>query len=151
MFDFTCRNFKAKRREFCYAGDWTFKLDLATGELRSCYFSLPFCNIYTDIDEKIKTLTVGNNCGSSYCVNSSHFMSLGVIPEIQCPTYAGLRDRPEAHWYNPRMRAFLDTRLYDTNTQYSPMKKCFVNIRFKVRRLISRVMRKIKTLISRRE
>ncbi|MBQ7221652.1 MAG: hypothetical protein IJS28_11815 [Synergistaceae bacterium] len=119
--------------------------------MRSCYFAYPFCNIYTDINEKVKPQAVGNNCGAAYCVNSSHFMSLGVIPEIACPSYAELRDRPEAHWYNPEMRAFLSTRLSDANPQYSPLKKCIVNACFRINYFMFRVRRKLKKLILRKE
>ena len=151
LFDFTCKNFRVKRHEFCYAGDWSFKLNLATGELRSCYFSQPFYNIYENVNECVKTFPVGNNCGNSYCVNSSHFMSLGVIPEIQCPSYVELRDRPEAKWYTVKMRGFLDTRLYNGNSQYSTIRKYFTNQYFRLhslmRRVRAKVIRKINNVI----
>ena len=131
LFDFTCKNFKVKRKEFCYAGDWSFVLDLATGNLKSCYFSRPFYNIYDKPDEKIKKMTVGSNCYNRYCVNSSHFMSLGVIPSISCPSYASLRNREEAMWYTDEMNSFLNTRLYDGNRQYSMFEKLRANIYFK--------------------
>lgn len=130
LFSFTFKNFRVKRKEFCYAGDWSYKLDLASGELRSCYFCRPFYNIYEDLNEKIKTNTVGNNCGSAYCINSSHFMSLGVIPEIQCPSYVSLRDRDNT-WYTPEMRLFLSGVLSDNNNQYNLFQKYMANKRFK--------------------
>lgn len=152
LFDFTCENFKVKRNEFCYAGKWTFKLDLATGDLRSCYFSAPYYNIYENPRQKIKTLTVGNNCGNRYCVNSSHFMSLGVIPEIKCPTYVELRDR-DGQWYSPAMRAFLNQKLYENNRQYMGLGRLLINLRFKyrdknVKRILSRIKRAIKKRIT---
>ena len=129
LFEFTCKNFNIKRREFCYAGEWSFKLDLASGELKSCYFCKPFYNIYDNPSERIKTLTVGNNCGSRYCVNSSHFMSLGVIPEIKCPTYVALRNR-DGMWYTPEMSAFLSQKLYENNRQHGRLGQYFINEKF---------------------
>lgn len=64
LFDFTCKNFNVKRKEFCYAGDWTFKLDLASGNLQSCYFTKPHQNIYDDTNSPIVLKPVGNFCGS---------------------------------------------------------------------------------------
>jgi len=47
LFDFTMKNFMVKRKEFCYAGKWTFVLNLQTGIIRPCYCSLTHKNIYT--------------------------------------------------------------------------------------------------------
>lgn len=131
LWTFTCRNFKVKREEFCYAGNWSFKLDVATGELRSCYFSAPFYNIYQNINQKIPTLTVGCNCRNKYCVNSSHFMSLGIIPSIDCECYGDLRNRKEAGWYQGRYLEFVNQKLYDNNKQYSDIKQHIVNLRYR--------------------
>lgn len=130
LFDFTYKNFKVKRKEFCYAGAWSYTLDLATGDLSSCYFSRPFYNIYANPNSKIKSLPVGCNCHNPYCVNSSHFMSLGIIPSIPCPTYVDLRDRADAQWYTTEMKNFLNTHLYDSNRQFNLCKKIGANIYF---------------------
>lgn len=130
LFDMTCNNFKVKRREFCYAGNWTYTLNLATGDLRSCYICPPFYNIYDNPYEKVKKLTVGNNCREGYCINSSHFMSLGVIPEINCPSYVDLRDR-NGQWYTPQMRVFLGQKLYNNNRQYCKFERILVNRHFR--------------------
>jgi len=51
-------------------------------------------------------------------VNSSHFLSLGVIPSMYTDvTYAGLRDRPEAKWYSDEMREFLSGKLGESNKE----------------------------------
>lgn len=98
LFDFTVGNFNVKRREFCYAGAWAYQLNLLTGELRPCYHSRRHQNVFEDPDTPLRRRPVGRSCGSLFCMNSSHFMSLGVIPELDTPTYADLRDRPEAGW-----------------------------------------------------
>ena len=151
LFEFTCKNFRIKRKEFCYAGDWSYKLDLATGDLRSCYFSRPYYNIYKKPDEKIKALTVGSNCHKAYCVNSSHFMSLGVIPSVPCPSYIDLRERADAKWYTDEMKAFLSTRLYDTNKEYGACKKIYSNFRFANYFIICRIMQAAKKIVKKIE
>ena len=131
LFDFTCRNFRVKRKEFCYAGKWSFKLDLATGDLKSCYFSPPFYNIYNRLDEKIPVLVVGNNCKNPYCVNSSHFLSLGIIPEIKCERYGDLRNREGVGWYKTIFLKFVNQKLYDNNKQFVSWQKIIANIKYK--------------------
>lgn len=127
LFDFGMKNFLVKRKEFCYAGDWSFKLYLHTGVLRSCYDSLSTQNIFKNPNKPIRFRAIGNNCKSPYCVNSTHFMSLGVIPEIVTPSYAELRNRPDANWYTPKMQAFLGGKLSDENREYGSSRKLIAN------------------------
>lgn len=123
LFDFTVKNFNVKRHEFCYAGDWAYQLDLLSGNLRPCYHSRRSQNLYKDLNAPIANRPVGCSCGSLFCMNSSHFMSLGIIPSLETPTYAELRDRPEAGWYSARMRGFLDGKLVDSNRELGPFEK----------------------------
>jgi len=128
LFNFSMKNFMVKRKEFCYAGDWSFKLYLDTGIMKKCYDSFSTQNIFKDLKKPIKFKAVGKNCKSPYCVNSTHFMSLGVIPEIPTPSYADLRDRPEAKWYTPRMKAFLNIKLFNSNKKYNSFQKLQSNV-----------------------
>lgn len=128
LFDFGMKNFLVRRKEFCYAGDWSFKLYLHTGVLKSCYDSGSTQNIFKDLNKPIRFQAVGNNCKSPYCVNSTHFLSLGVIPEIVTPSYADLRNRPDANWYTPKMRTFLSGKLSDANREYSSFRKLITNV-----------------------
>lgn len=49
LFKFTMKNFMVKRKEFCYAGKWSFVLNLQTGIMRPCYCSLSHINIYKQL------------------------------------------------------------------------------------------------------
>jgi organic radical activating enzyme len=119
LFDFTVTNFNVKRKEFCYAGAWSGVLNLATGKLRKCYANGEDVDIFADVNTPIDFSPVGWECRNAYCVNSSHFMSLGVIPSVKTPSYSELRNRSHAGWQTPKMERFLNTRLYDSNPQYS--------------------------------
>jgi organic radical activating enzyme len=141
LFDFTCKNFMVKRKEFCYAGEWSAKLNLGTGEMTGCYGLGIRQNIFKDITKPIRFKAIGNNCNFKYCFNSSHFMSLGVIPEILTPSYGDLRNRKEANWYSSKMEHFLSERLYDDNKQYTNWEKFKVNFEIRCRRLIVYPMR----------
>ena len=123
LFDFTIQNFGVKRREFCYAGDWTHSLHLQDGRLSPCYQSYKCQYIFRNADKPIDFSAIGHSCKSLYCINSSHFLALGVAPEIECPSYSMLRDRKEARWYNESMKLYLGQKLYDNNPKYSFWKK----------------------------
>ena len=148
LFEFTYKNFNVLRKEFCYAGDWSFVLNLQTGWLQKCYANPQGQNIFEDINSKIKFEAVGNNCQNNYCVNSSHFMSLGIIPEIDTPTYYALRNREEANWYSNDIKEFLSCKLNESNKEYSNIKKYFINnpdaIKKKIKKKIKRIKKRLK-------
>jgi len=143
LFEFTLSNFMVKRREFCYAGDWSGKLNLATGILSSCYGNGISQNIFKDISNPIKFEAIGKNCIYDYCINSSHFMSLGIIPSIATKSYADLRNRKEAKWYSDDMRKFLTEKLYDKNEEYSVTHKVFINYKYKLIHFAKKTYNKI--------
>lgn len=116
LFDFTMKNFMVKRKDFCYAGKWSFVLNLQTGIMRPCYCSLTHMNIYQNLDTPISLNPVGRHCQSPFCMNSSHFIALGAIPEYSdAPSYADLRDRNNTSWYTPEFKNFVSQKLYDNN------------------------------------
>jgi len=124
LFDFTMKNFMVKRREFCYAGAWSGVLNLADGILRQCHSSETRQNIFEDIEQPIDfSRVVGHFCCSPYCSNSSHYLSLGTIPSLVTPSYGALRNREAAGWYSPRMKEFLDGKLYNSNQEYTQEEK----------------------------
>ena len=128
LFDFTHMNFNKKRREFCYAGVWSYTLDLYNGNLKSCYAEPVIQNIFEDISLPIKQKVVGHGCKSPFCMNSSHFMSMGIIPEIDTPSYAELRNREEAGWYTKTMKDFFAKRLYMDNPSIGKVEKVKKNV-----------------------
>lgn len=148
LFEFTMKNFNAKRNEFCYAGDWSFLLDLSNGEARKCYSSVYSENIFKDINKPIKFEAIGNNCKSKFCVNSSHFMSLGIIPNIETPTYAELRNRENANWYSQKMLKFLSHKLIDNNRQYSCIRKIKSNMKYRIKSNIKKISNKSRKLLN---
>ena len=147
LFEYTSQNFMVKRKEFCYAGDWSFNLNLATGMMKRCYFENETQNIFENIDKPIKFKAIGCNCECKYCMNSSHFMSLGIIPEKYTKSYAELRNRENALWYTEEMKEFLSTKLFESNKQYNFFKKTYINLEYKIKKSI----RKIKNVFKERK
>lgn len=141
LFDFTMKNFNKKRNEFCYAGEWSFNLNLKNGVLKSCYHSGKIQNIFENANKPIKYEAVGCNCKSLYCINSSHFISLGVIPNYQCLSYAELRDRPEANWFNDDMKSILSQKLYENNKELTIFQKNRINLKSKTKNIIKGIIK----------
>lgn len=136
LFDFTCSNFNKKRKEFCYAGWWSGVLNMQTGLLRGCYGQGLNFNIFENIDEEIPFAPIGKNCQLKYCVNSSHFISQGIIPSmLPQPSYGELRNREEAHWYYPEMRDFLYEQFEDVNPTLPMSIKFLYEYRYRIQQL----------------
>lgn len=145
LFDYTMKNFNVKRKEFCYAGDWTGTLNLQTGKLTKCYASPLGQFIFKDIQKPIKFEAIGKNCNSKFCFNSSHFMAFGVIPETKGPTYAQLRNREKANWYvSKEIEEAFNSKLNESNKEYNKIKKIKVNIKNKIILILAKAKRKIR-------
>nr|WP_319400779.1 radical SAM protein [uncultured Carboxylicivirga sp.] len=141
LFDFTVDNFNKKQTEFCYAGAWSAKLDLTTGDMSGCYSFGVKQNIFANLNKPIKFEPIGK-CPFDYCFNSSHFLSLGTIPTLQAESYEGLRNRPEAKWYSDEMQKFLSQKLSDDNELLSESRQDFYERKFQLINTIRRYYRK---------
>ena len=128
MFEFTNSFFKKKRREFCYAGDWSALLNLKTGVMSKCYANNENSqDIFFDINKPIDFCAIGRHCKSSFCVNADHFISQGVIPSIKCDGYADIRTDGGRNWYNPSFYNFSNQKLNDSNKKYTFFRKMRVS------------------------
>lgn len=150
LFDYTVENFNVKRREFCYAGQRSGTLNLADGTLYKCYADPRPQKIFDDPNKEIIFEPIGTNCGSAFCMNSSHFMSQGVIDNNDKRSYCDLRDRPEAGWFNETIKYALTRKLWDTNPSLKLLeqekynwKQRKVVLYYKVRGLIAGGVKKI--------
>lgn len=137
LFRFKMKTFNVRRKEFCYAGEWTAHLNLGTGILKQCYCGAVIQNIFEDTDRPIKWEPLGCNCAEPHCHNAHVWLTLGAIPSMDTPTYTEMRDRITTtgeHWLQPEMRDFLSGKLKDNNLQYTEkeMKKINRKMRLKV-------------------
>lgn len=128
LFEFTCSNFRNNRKKnFCYAGDWSAVVNLRNGEMRGCYCDERKQNIFDDLGRKIQFAPIGNNC-ASYCHNGQHFLSWGVIPELKVPSYAELRHREGIHEFTDEMILYTDCKLEDSNRKLPKIEKQIYNL-----------------------
>ena len=130
LFDYKLTIFEKKRKEFCYAGDWSFYLNIATGIMTQCYSSFYSQNIFDDLNKPIKFVPIGNNCPMHHCYNGHSFLVLGTIPGLTNKTYTELRNRicnDGCEWLKPEMKHFMSTKLWQSNDEYSTLRKFICN------------------------
>ena len=132
MFDFKMKLLGVKRKEFCYAGAWTLYVNLYTGEASACYAQPHKQNIFEDPSQPINFCPVGKHCLLPYCVNGHAHIALGVIPELDAPSYAEIRNRKRengSEWLSADVYQFFNSKLYETNEEYTKAQKLknFIN------------------------
>lgn len=150
LFNFKMKIFGEKRKEFCYAGYWSFVLNIASGDIKQCYRGLTFQNIYDDINEPIKTFPVGNCCTEPHCFNGHAFLSFGDIPDLDTPTFLALRNRkPEGRreWVIGPMNDFMKNKLIDENKEYTSLMKKKINLKNKTKLGTRKIKKKIKKVM----
>ncbi len=118
-FDYKMSEFLKPHHEYCYAGNYSFSLELATGNCRICDGapnpkSMDFYNLYKNPDEEIPFVEIGTRCPTAHCYNCHALLTLGTIPELDAPTYAQMLDRVDAngrHWLTEKIYKFYSYRL----------------------------------------
>lgn len=146
MFTFKRTIFGQKRKEFCYAGDWSFVLNLGTGFMQQCYCSFKTQQIFEDPEKPISFIPIGKQCSLPHCYNGHAFLTLGDIPEINSITYAQLRNKictDGSEWLTPVVKKFLSGKLKDSNREYSPLQKMLHTLRYEKRKKLSKKMRNL--------
>lgn len=120
---------KNKSKGFCYAGAWSYTINLGSGEIRQCYQENIIGNIFDHDCKFIPEMPVGNLCCSEYCYACHAFLSLGVMPDYKGKyTYADVRDR-NSSWLTPNMREFMSQKLYRNNRQFNVFQRLYENIK----------------------
>lgn len=130
LFAFKTSIFYQKRKEFCYAGDWSAYINLVTGDMRQCYCGKILDNIYEDMDRPLHFEAVGSHCSIAHCYNGHAFLTLGTIPELDTVNYAQVRNRVSTdgtEWLQPEMKVFMSQKLCGENEVYSDLKKQKIN------------------------
>ena len=126
MFDFKLDIFKEKRKEFCYAGAWSLYIDLGTGDAKPCYGHMITQNIFKDPKRNISFYPVGKHCRQPYCYNGHAFLTMGVIPELDTPTYADIRNRITSNgenWLKSPLKEAFSSKLINNNNEFSDIQK----------------------------
>ncbi len=118
-FDYKIKEFLKPHKEYCFAGDKSFSLELSTGNCRICDGApipeeMNFYNLYKNPDEEIPFKQIGNKCPMAHCYNCHALLTLGTIPNLITPTYAEMLDRVDnngKHWLTTTIRELYSQRL----------------------------------------
>jgi hypothetical protein len=117
--------FGVKQKDFCYAGEWGFFVNLATGVARPCYYGNPLGDVFANPDEPLPHKALGK-CPIAHCYNGHALMSLGFIPHKYSTRYGDIRNRvrPDgSQWLQPELLSFFNGKLEESNREFSPMQK----------------------------
>lgn len=117
--------FNVNRKEFCYAGQWSMYVDLASGRTTQCYQTNEITNVFKNIHEPIKIGPICK-CVDTHCYNGHALLTLGLIPGLTNVGYGDIRDRERedgTHWIRPQMKEFLNTKLVESNEEYTKQRK----------------------------
>lgn len=138
--------FGIKQTDFCYAGAWSYNVDMATGNTKPCYFGEDYFNFYDKVNDEyppLKECPVGR-CPIAHCYNGHALMTLGLIPHKYTVCYGDIRDRVKSdgsHWLQPELLSFFNTKLEDSNIPYSKMQ---IFAKYKVKRYKKAIKKRLK-------
>ena len=151
LFNFKIKIFGEKRKEFCYAGAWSYTLQLVDGTLRQCYRGRKLQNIYEDVNSEIKELPVGCNCPDAHCWNGHAFLVFGDIPEMQTPTFEEERNRKtdNGNWVTNEME-FMSSKLIESNSELNEDKKKKYNKKSRRYNIMKNIKKKIRSIVNER-
>lgn len=121
LFRLKCDLYKRQIHQVCYAGNWSYRVNVVNGNLQSCYQQELNGTIFDKGQKTLPILTVGNHCRLNYCFNNHAFLAWGNAPEVPCANYLAVRDRTDSdsgHWVKETYAAAMGQKLYKNNFQY---------------------------------
>ena len=113
-----------KQEKFCYAGAWSAYIDLSTGMANQCYCGKSLGNVFENPERPFPENPVGC-CSIPHCYNGHAFLTWGLIPDLDTPTYAEVRNRTtqNGEWLNVTLKDFFSSKLCQSNRLYSEQEK----------------------------
>ncbi len=145
--------FGVKQTGFCYAGQWSMYLNLCSGFATQCY-----CHrekpkdIFADPEKPLPLGAIGS-CLEPHCYNGHALMTLGLIPGATDVRYGDIRNRirsDSGQWIQPEMLDFLNSKLVESNTEFSLSQKRMVKIKNNLRFIANvphKVLGKVKNIV----
>lgn len=122
--------FGVRQKRFCYAGSWSYYVDLTTGRARQCYDGKSLGDIFSCPDTPLPESPIGK-CPTAHCYNAHALLTLGCIPKATTVGYGDLRDRESlrtdlnhGHWLRPELKSFFNSKLEESNQEFSFCRKC---------------------------
>lgn len=121
LFNLKCNLYKKQIHQTCYAGSWSYRINVVNGNLQSCYQQELVGTVFDEGQKSLPIIPVGQGCRLDYCFNNHAFLAWGDAPEIVCDNYFKVRDRiadDSTHWVKEAYAAAMQQKLYDNNFAY---------------------------------
>ncbi len=121
MFDLKSEWYGRKIENFCYAGNWSYLVNILNGDIRACYRQDVIGNIFDKSMKQFPTKPIGHDCHMEYCFNNHAFLAWGCVPDIKCYNYLDMRNRVDNSgkcWVKQPMYEAMQNKLYDNNFRY---------------------------------
>ncbi len=125
FWNFKTAIFGKRQTEFCYAGAWSYYVNMATGEATQCYCGSKVGNLFEAPDEPLPEKPTGK-CPIAHCYNGHMLLTLGLIPGATDVRYGDIRDRVRAdgtHWLQPELHAFFNEKVSESNEELRSSEK----------------------------
>lgn len=137
--------FGVKQKGFCYAGAWSYYVDLTTGEARQCYCGEKLGDIFANPYQELPKKPIGR-CEIPHCFNGHMLMAAGLIPESSKVHYGDIRNRKMDNgkeWLRKDLLEVFNEPIFENNSRMSShdekkslRKKDIYNFVKKVRNII---------------
>ena len=138
--------FGVKQADSCFAGAWSYYIDMVTGDAKACYFGKDFFNFYDKPGGEYLPLLerMVGKCPIAHCYNGHALMTLGLIPHKYATRYGEIRDRARldgSHWLQPNLRAFFNTKLEEGNGRFGEL---YHYMKYQARHFRNAIVRRLK-------
>lgn len=134
--------FGVKQKGFCYAGAWSYYVDLTTGEARQCYCGESLGNIFENPEEKLPEKPIGK-CRLPHCFNGHALLTLGLIPSIAAVHYGDIRNRNmkggKNEWLQSDLLNFFNGRVFEDNNALDRMGEKNILMRENIKDVLNKV------------
>lgn len=105
-----------KIADFCLAGKKSIYMDVVSGNISKCLACPAQKNVYDTSIESLLLDPIGNDCPLPYCYNGHVYLTMGLVKEIDAPTYFDVRNRvtPDgSNWVHSTIADVFKRKLYE--------------------------------------
>lgn len=146
FWEYKSQIFGKRQTDFCYAGAWSLYIDLTTGNATPCYCGRSLGDVFAHPELPLPEEPVGH-CPLAHCYNGHSLLTLGLIPHANDVHYGDIRDRERTeggHWLQPELKTFFNSKLEESNTEYSTSQKMISRTHIFEQRVANKLKRMFK-------
>ncbi len=109
------------KKVFCYAGKWSFCVNIGNGNLYKCHSCPSEANFFENIDKMPNLEAIGTNCQLATCSLQYDFIAQGLIPkeDEKQTTFANLMISNHECLFNDKFKKMFDFKYYRIYNKYT--------------------------------